>query len=170
MTDCIKVNTEHLRLKEIKKYLWVQDWYQHGWQAFHPIHMVRTWEDTGPMTLISQLAELGRESPCRWDLVLTARNAGFTTGFGGVWLSQCSVLHSQWSHWGYSCGTGTRSPHIMQKGRLEQGPIKINITQLLPWGAPFLQLLATVIKWGGWLTDLTLPIKNRRLLELDKCL
>lgn len=39
----------------------------------------------------------------------------------------------------------------MQKGRLEQGPIKINITQQLPWGAPFLQLLATVIKvW--WVT------------------
>lgn len=38
------------------------------------------------------------------------------------------------------------SPHIMEKGRIGQGPTKINVTQLLPWGAPFLQLLATVIK------------------------
>lgn len=159
-----------MRLKEIKKYLWVQDWYQYGWQAFHPIHIVGTQEDTGPMTLISQLAELSREGACRWDLVLNTGNAGFTTGFGGARLSQYPLLHSQWNHWGYSWGRDTRCPHIMQKGRLEQGPIKINITQQLPRGAPFLQLLATVIKCGGWLTDLTLPINNKRLLELDKCL
>lgn len=40
-------------------------------------------------------------------------------------------------------------PHIMEKGRLGQGPVKINITQLLPWGAPFLQLLATVTTCAG---------------------
>lgn len=32
------------------------------------------------------------------------------------------------------------SPHIIEKGRLGQQPIKIMITQLLPWGAAFRQL------------------------------
>lgn len=98
--------------------------------------------------------------------------------------TQCGFYHGLWWSQAFTipCASLTvkslglfmwqtyKVPSHYAKGRLEQGPIKINITQQLPWGAPFLQLLATVIKCGGWLTDLTLPTTNKRLLELDKCL
>lgn len=102
--------------------------------------------------LISQLAELSRAEPCRWDLVLPHAGrvlllALVEPGFHNAPYSTHSEVTGV-IHVAELLGALT---HVMQKGRLEQGASKINITQQLPAGTPFRQLLAMVMKlW--WVT------------------